>query len=267
MDMPSPEGISMLGEVGKCGIAAMSISSSDSSSDSSDSRSVKTPDDFDFDELVAHNIKACAALAPTLDSTAPTVSRSDQRRMLIELEAIKSWGNETERWYTLRPIVEDRLDAYLGTFIGPKDTPYEGGIFHVRFSLKEGYPFTPPEMWFLTKILHPNVDTRGTICMDLDWSPSLTLEVLLASAASLLDTPDWWDPMPDGLVAALGNDAEKFDEMARKWTKDFATGELVRPGDRIDGFCNTTDSVPGWAKPIMWARKRLNPNAFGLFKR
>lgn len=264
MDMSSPEGVSMFGEVGKGGITTMSTSSSDSSSDS---LSAKTPRSFDFDDLVASNIKACAALAPTLGSATPTVSRSDQRRMLIELEAISAWGNEEERWYTLRPIDEDRLDAYLGTFVGPKDTPYEGGIFHVRFNLKEGYPFTPPEMWFLTKILHPNVDTRGTICMDLDWSPSLTLEVLLASAASLLDTPDWWDPMPDGLVAALGNDAEKFDEMARKWTKDFATGELIRPGDRVDGFCNTTDSVPGWAKPIMWARKRLNPNAFGLFKR
>ncbi|KAM0425757.1 hypothetical protein ACHAPT_009006 [Fusarium lateritium] len=264
MESPSLEGISKSGD--EKGVVTTTTASTSDSLPGSLSTG-KIPDSFDFDHLVAHNVKACAALAPTLDSTTPTVSRSDQRRMLLELDALRAWGNEKERWYTLRPIVEDRLDAFLGTFVGPKDTPYEGGIFHVRFSLKEGYPFTPPEMWFLTKILHPNIDTRGTICMDLDWSPSLPLEVLLASAASMLDTPDWSDPMPDGLVAVLESDAEKFDETAREWTKEFATGELIRPGDRSDGFCNTTDAVPGWAKPIMWARKKLNPNAFGLFKR
>lgn len=254
METSRPERISKSGDVEKGDIV------------SSEFCSAKAPDDFNFDDLVDYNIKACAALTPTLDPAILTVSR-DQRRMLLELEAISAWGNEKERWYTLRPIIGDRLDAFLGTFIGPRDTPYEGGIFHVRFSLKEGYPFTPPEMWFLTKILYPNVDTRGTICMDLDWSPSLTLEVLLASVASLLDTPDWWDPMPDGPVAALGNDTERFAEVARKWTEEYATGHLICAGDRSDGFCNTTDSAPGWAKPIMWARKRLNPNAFGLFKR
>lgn len=45
-----------------------------------------------------------------------------------------------------------------GWFIqGPSETPYEGGVFQLAFSVPEQYPLQPPQVRFLTKIFHPNV--------------------------------------------------------------------------------------------------------------
>jgi ubiquitin-conjugating enzyme (huntingtin interacting protein 2) len=35
---------------------------------------------------------------------------------------------------------------------GPRDTPFEGGIFYVNIELDDQYPFVPPKMRFITKV-------------------------------------------------------------------------------------------------------------------
>ena len=40
---------------------------------------------------------------------------------------------------------------------GPKDTPFEGGVFEVVLKVPEQYPLVAPNVRFKTKIFHPNV--------------------------------------------------------------------------------------------------------------
>ena len=40
---------------------------------------------------------------------------------------------------------------------GPKDTPFEGGVFEVILKVPEQYPLVAPNVRFKTKIFHPNV--------------------------------------------------------------------------------------------------------------
>jgi ubiquitin-conjugating enzyme E2 S len=68
---------------------------------------------------------------------------------------------------------EDPLDIQAD-IIGPKETPYEGGIFRVKIIVSSEFPYTAPKGYFMTKIYHPNVSERGEICVNTlkrDWNP------------------------------------------------------------------------------------------------
>ena len=56
--------------------------------------------------------------------------------------------------------VNDNLCHLKGTFKGPDDTPYAGGIFYVDIILPDDYPFKPPKMKFMTPIYHPNISSQ-----------------------------------------------------------------------------------------------------------
>ena len=49
---------------------------------------------------------------------------------------------------------DDSLINCKGTILGPPETPYEGGVFHLSIDL-DGYEFKPPKIKFITKIYHP----------------------------------------------------------------------------------------------------------------
>ena len=81
---------------------------------------------------------------------------------------------------------------------GPKDSPYEGGKFHLQLYLPEEYPMVPPKCIFMTKIYHPNIDFLGRICLDIlkkNWSPALQIRAVLLSIQSLLNEPNTADPL------------------------------------------------------------------------
>ena len=49
-------------------------------------------------------------------------------------------------------IKDNNLQKLTGFVNGPKDTPYEGGLYQVDIELEDSYPFVPPKMKFVTKV-------------------------------------------------------------------------------------------------------------------
>ena len=52
--------------------------------------------------------------------------------------------------------------------VGPKNTPYEGGLFTLLAIFPDNYPIKGPEIKFINKIYHLNVDFKyylGHICV------------------------------------------------------------------------------------------------------
>jgi ubiquitin-conjugating enzyme (huntingtin interacting protein 2) len=124
-------------------------------------------------------------------------------------------------------LVGANLQRLTGYVEGPRDTPYEGGIFVVDIALGSQYPFVAPKMRFTTKVWHPNVSSaNGAICLDIlkdQWSPALTLRTALLSLQALLASPVPDDPQDAVVARQYLSDQRAFERQARSWTETHAT--------------------------------------------
>ena len=50
------------------------------------------------------------------------------------------------------PHPDETMDYFVVKFVGPKDTPYEGGVWKVEVILPRDYPSSPPEVGFINKV-------------------------------------------------------------------------------------------------------------------
>jgi ubiquitin-conjugating enzyme E2 D len=123
-------------------------------------------------------------------------------------------------------IVRDNYFEWEATIIGPKDTPYEGGMFQLSIHISSEYPFKPPQCRFRTKIYHPNINSSGQICLDIlknQWTPSLTISKMLLSILALMDQPNPDDPLVTEIANEMKHHEERYKATARNWTLQYAS--------------------------------------------
>jgi len=109
---------------------------------------------------------------------------------------------------------------------GPADSPYQGGVFEINLSFPPDYPFKPPKVHFVTKIYHCNINSTGSICLDIlkdQWSPALNVAKILLSISSLLHAPNPNDPLVPEIADLLRSNKAEHDRIAAEWTKKEAT--------------------------------------------
>lgn len=117
------------------------------------------------------------------------------------------------------------MNHWSAQLIGPKDSPFEGGDFKLDIKIPADYPFKPPEVKFLTKIYHPNINSSGVICLDIlknNWSPALTIGRVLLSISSLLTDCNPKDPLAPDVAKVYIENKELYNETAKKWTQQYA---------------------------------------------
>ncbi|XP_033744461.1 ubiquitin-conjugating enzyme E2-17 kDa-like [Pecten maximus] len=122
-------------------------------------------------------------------------------------------------------LVGDNIYHWQATIIGPEDTPYSGGVFFLDMKFPTDYPFKAPKVSFKTKIYHPNINSNGSICVDIlrsQWSPAFTVNKVLLSISSLMADPNPADPLVPEIAKLYEYDRPKYNANAMEWTNKFA---------------------------------------------
>jgi ubiquitin-protein ligase len=120
---------------------------------------------------------------------------------------------------------EYQMFKWRATIIGPGDSPYAGGIFFLDINFPSDYPFKPPKVSFTTRIYHPNINSNGSICLDIlrdQWSPALTISKVLLSICSMLTDPNPDDPLVPEIAHVYKTDRPRYESTAREWTRKYA---------------------------------------------
>ena len=144
------------------------------------------------------------------------------KRIRKELDDLDKNGIENAFIY---PINDFKWDAFI---IGPKDSLYEGGIYHFTISFPNDYPFKPPRCDFMTKIYHPMFGGNHLYLESLknDWSPEFTISKIISDMISLLSYPYFDDFMLDpfnvDVCKVYKENKINFYNIAREWAIKYA---------------------------------------------
>ncbi|PON64970.1 Ubiquitin-fold modifier-conjugating enzyme [Parasponia andersonii] len=132
------------------------------------------------------------------------------KRILQEVKEMQS--NPSDDFMSL-PL-EENIFEWQFAIRGPRDTEFEGGIYHGRIQLPAEYPFKPPSFMLLT----PNgrFETQTKICLSISnhhpehWQPSWSVRTALVALIAFMPTS------PNGALGSLDYKKEERHTLAVK---------------------------------------------------
>lgn len=153
-------------------------------------------------------------------AASPSSSASSPSRKQCDFTKLMMAGYDVE-------LKNGNTRDFFVEFLGPKDTPYEGGVFKVHVELPDQYPYVSPSIGFVNKIFHPNIDERsGSVCLDVinqTWTPLYSLvNVFEVFLPQLLTYPNPTDPLNSEAASMLMREKEKYEEKVKNYVTEHA---------------------------------------------
>ncbi|XP_030456202.2 ubiquitin-conjugating enzyme E2 32 [Syzygium oleosum] len=132
------------------------------------------------------------------------------KRILQEIKEMQSNPSDD---FTSLPL-EENIFEWQFAIRGPRDSEFEGGIYHGRIQLPAEYPFKPPSFMLLT----PNgrFETQTKICLSISnhhpehWQPSWSVRTALVALIAFMPTN------PNGALGSLDYKKEERRTLAIK---------------------------------------------------
>lgn len=130
-------------------------------------------------------------------------------------------------------LVNDNMQEFYVRFKGPKETPFDGGLWKIHVELPDQYPYKSPSIGFVNRIFHPNIDEMyalctediirrlltvirsGSVCLDVinqTWSPMFDMiNIFEVFLPQLLRYPNPTDPLNGEAAALLMRDPKTYE--------------------------------------------------------
>nr|AFK49554.1 unknown [Medicago truncatula] len=180
------------------------------------------------------------------------------KRILQEVKEMQS--NPSDDFMSL-PL-EENIFEWQFAIRGPRETEFEGGIYHGRIQLPAEYPFKPPLFMLLT----PNgrFETQTKICLSISnhhpehWQPSWSVRTALVALIAFMPTN------PNGALGSL--DYKKEDRRAlaiksREASPKFGTPERQKLIDEIHEYMLSMAAVVPQPSPLQASEEPKNEEA------
>ncbi|KAJ6619056.1 ubiquitin-conjugating enzyme [Mycena sp. CBHHK59/15] len=152
------------------------------------------------------------------------------RRLMTEYRQLTS-GGSPDGMFTAGPISESDFFAWEALICGPKDTPFEGGVFAAKLTFPTDYPLSPFKMKFDPPLFHPNIYPDGTVCISIlhtpgddptmyeqaseRWSPVQSVEKVILSVISMLAVPPPCSPASVDCSKLYRDDRAEYERRVR----------------------------------------------------
>jgi len=120
----------------------------------------------------------------------------------------KQYLNDPNTYYSINYDEKNCLKWNILLF-GPSETIFEGGVFKCQLEFSKDYPNKPPIFKFTDNIFHPNIYPDGKVCISIlhegediygyehiseRWNPSHSVNSVIMSIISMLDSPNFESP-------------------------------------------------------------------------
>ncbi|XP_050229547.1 ubiquitin-conjugating enzyme E2 5-like [Mercurialis annua] len=127
-------------------------------------------------------------------------------------------------------MCDDHCASFFGTshlasanqapFNGPKESPYQEGVWRIRIELQDAYPYRSPSIGFMNRVYNPNIDEMSfSVCLDVinqTWSPMFDLvNVFKVFLARILLYPNHSDPLNGEAAALMMSDRATYDQRVK----------------------------------------------------
>ena len=161
----------------------------------------------------------------------PPAPQACLRRVMREMRSLlRRQQQEPETWpFEIFPSQSNMLCWQL-LLRGPEGTPYAGGVWLLWMRFGAEFPRTPPEVRFITRIKHCNINSYGRVChsvLDRNWSADVSVATVLQCINGLLLSPDTEDPLDSQLALQFFEGSGVYEISVVRHTERFAQGRSV----------------------------------------
>mgnify|MGYP001033044928 CR=1 FL=1 len=111
------------------------------------------------------------------------------------------------------------INEMVAEITAPEDSIYHDDIFTVKFSFDANYPRSPPRVVMLTPIFHPNIDSKGSVCLislRKSFYGQVTIKQIISEIIIALKKPNPEDQLNVVASTMMKSDPQKFEYTVRQ---------------------------------------------------